>query len=73
MLATSTIKKCLTTKIFIQSYQYHDLREVFFSKFKLILHIIPYKSRFIVNSNSYSSIELSILLTSCLTTIKSML
>ena len=34
------------------------------------LHIQPYKSRFIANSSSCTTTELSKLLTSCLTTIK---
>ena len=36
------------------------------------LHKRPYKSRFIANSRSCSNTELSILLTSCLTAIKTM-
>ena len=35
-----------------------------------ILHKRPYKSRFIANSSSCTTTELSILLTSCLTAIK---
>ena len=35
------------------------------------LHKRPYKSRFIANSNSYTSTKLSTVLTSCLTAIKS--
>ena len=34
------------------------------------LHKQPYKSRFIANSSSFTTTELSILLTSCLTAIK---
>ena len=34
------------------------------------LHKRPYKARFIANSNSYTTTELSKLLTSCLTAIK---
>ena len=34
------------------------------------LHKRPYKSRFIANSSSCTTVELSILLTSCLTAIK---
>ena len=34
------------------------------------LHKLPYKSRFIANSSSCTTIELYILLTSCLTAIK---
>ena len=36
----------------------------------LKLHIRPYKSRFIANSSSCTTTELSIILTSCLTVIK---
>ena len=36
------------------------------------LHKKPYKSRFIANSSSYTTTELSILLSSCLTAIKTM-
>ena len=35
--------------------------------------IKPYKARFIANSSSYTTTELSILLTSCLTAVKNML
>ena len=37
------------------------------------LHKRPYKSRFIANSSACTTTELSILLTSCLTAIKTML
>ena len=37
------------------------------------LHKIPYKSRFIANSSSCNTTELSITLTSCLTATKNML
>ena len=37
------------------------------------LHKRPYKSRFIANSRSWTTTELSVLLTSCLTPIKTML
>ena len=36
-------------------------------------HKRPYKSRFIANSNSCTTTEMSIIFTSCLTVIKSML
>ena len=37
------------------------------------LHINPYKIRFIANSSSYTTTEISRLLTSCLTAVKNML
>ena len=37
------------------------------------LHKIPYKARFIANSSSCTTTELSKLLTSCLTAVKNML